>query len=87
LPDADRDTTVLGLTNGESGEPPALGQASISSNPVSDGILSSPHWLTLVDLAILGALMAAIAVLALIDRGRLDLRRLVEKLHTGKRWR
>jgi hypothetical protein len=87
LPDADRDTTVLGLTNGESGEPPALGQASISSNPVSDGIRSSPHWLTLVDLAILGALMAAIAVLALIDRGRLDLRRLVEKLHTGKRWR
>jgi hypothetical protein len=54
---------------------------------VSDVIRSSPHWLTLVDLAILGALMAAIAVLTLIDRGRLDLRRLVEKVHTGKRWR
>jgi hypothetical protein len=87
LPDADRDTTVLGLTNGESGEPPALGQASISSNPVSDVIRSSPHWLTLADLAILGALMAAIAVLTLIDRGRLDFRWLVEKVHLGKRWR
>lgn len=87
LPDADRDTTVLGLTNSESEEPPALGQASISSSPVPDVIRSSAHWLGLVDLAILGALMAAIAVLTLIDRGRLDFRRLVERAHKGKRWR
>ncbi|MEX2135301.1 MAG: hypothetical protein WEB67_14255, partial [Acidimicrobiia bacterium] len=81
LPDADRDTTVAGLMNGGSGEPPALGQASISSDADPDVIRNSHQWPTQVDLAILGALIAAIAVL--IDRRRL--RRLVG--HLGKRRR
>ena len=84
-PDANRDTEA-GLMIGGSG-PPAPGQAPISSNAVQDMIRSSDHWLTLANLAILGALIAAIAVVILIDRRRFDFRRLVVKAHPGKRWR
>lgn len=85
LPDADRDTTMAGLIVGGSGEPPALGQASIESNAVPDVVQTSHQWPTQVDLAILCALIAAIAVL--IDRRKLDFRRLVGKVHGGKRKR
>jgi hypothetical protein len=81
--DADRDATVAAPMNGGSGEPSALGQAPISSNAVPDATRNSEQWPTLEDLATLGVLIAAIAVLN--DRSRL--RRLVEKAHVGRRGR
>jgi hypothetical protein len=87
LSDADRDTTDAGLLIGGWGGPPGRGQATISSNAVPDGIQSSDQFPTIQDLAILGALMAAIAVV-IVSR-RLDVRRLVGKSHGGKggaRW-
>jgi hypothetical protein len=77
---------VGGLTDERSGDPPALGQASISNAEI-DSNPSSQHWLTLQDLAILSALIAGIGVLILIDRGKLDFRRLLKNSHVGKRWR
>lgn len=74
LSDADRDTTVAGLTIGESGEPPTQVQAS---EAVPDVIPSSSQWPTRVDLAILAALLIAIAVL--VERKKLDSRRLSGK--------
>ena len=82
--DDDRDTSDAGLIFGGSGEPPALGQVPISSNAIPDAQISH-QWPTPLDLAILGALIAAIPVLVLIDRRKLDLRRLVGKAHPANR--
>ncbi|CAN5763172.1 hypothetical protein BH23ACT4_BH23ACT4_00840 [soil metagenome] len=81
LRDADRDT-VAGLIE-DWGSPPALGQESLPSNAAPGVSPSSQHWPTQVDLAILVALIAAIAVL--IHRRKLDLRRLFGKTHSDKR--
>jgi hypothetical protein len=75
-PDADRDTTAAAPMDGGSGEPPSLGQAAIPSSAVPGATRKSQQWPTLVDLATLGALIAAIAVL----NNRSRLRRLVENV-------
>jgi hypothetical protein len=77
LPVADRDTIDAVPPMIGWGRPPASGQAIISSNAVPDGIRRSDQFPSLQDLAILGALIAAIAVV-IVSR-RLDVRRLVGK--------
>ncbi|MEX1037842.1 MAG: hypothetical protein WDZ96_03185 [Acidimicrobiia bacterium] len=78
-PEIDRDTAAAGLTNGGPGEPPTAEQES--SSDAAPYVFRSSHQWTLADLAILGALIAAIAGLL----ARRNLRRLI--WHLGERWR
>lgn len=76
-PETNRDTTAAAGLSGP-GEPPAPGQESSDAAPF---VFRNPHQWALADLAIIGALVAA--VVALLNRKRL--RRLVGDL--GERWR
>jgi hypothetical protein len=79
------DSTVAGLTIQGSGGPPESGQAAaVSSDVTSDPNQAARPWPTIVDLAILGALIGAAGMLA--ERRRLDLRKLIGKGIRGYRW-
>lgn len=82
---SDRDTTVAGLMIEGWGGPPASGQALASSEATPEASRASDQWPNMADLAILGALIAAMTIL--IDWRNFDLRRLVGKVPVVNRRR